>query len=162
MNIGVTGHRPKHLNNEYNMDGVISKCIEAKFIQIFDEYKPDKIIVGLALGVDLLAVRAAKYLKIPVRGYIPHDDHGKSWPEETQRLYKEITTGVEVLNPIGGPYYAWKNLERNKYIVGDSDLITAVWNYNKATGTGHCINYAKKLGIPVEIIDLREIRKQLF
>jgi uncharacterized phage-like protein YoqJ len=59
-----------------------------------------------------------------------------------------------------GAYAPWKMLNRNKWMVDNSDITIAVWNGDESGGTFHCVDYAKKQ--QKEIINLwPDIEKQL-
>ena len=47
-------------------------------------------------------------------------------------------------------------LKRNRYMVDKSELVIAVFNGTKSGGTWYTINYARRSGKQVEIIDLNK------
>lgn len=71
MVIAVTGHRPNKLGNEYSMNGPISTKIYNRLCEIVDEYKPDRMISGMAIGVDMIWANVAIRKNIPFIAAIP-------------------------------------------------------------------------------------------
>ena len=86
-----------------------------------------RIVSGGAKGTDTLARRYANIYNYPIRVYYPDwDKYGKA----------------------AGPI-------RNRYIVNDSDVILAFWDY-QSPGTKSSINFAKSVGKKVHIFDIRK------
>ncbi len=46
-------------------------------------------------------------------------------------------------------------LKRNRYMVDNSDIVIAVWDGRSGSGTGATVNYAKKQGKKVIIIEIK-------
>jgi len=83
-----------------------------------------KIISGGAAGVDTIAERWADLTGTPKLIIKPnYQRYGKAAP-----------------------------LERNKLIVEAADYVIAIWD-GKSTGTLQAVNYAKKIGKPVQVIN---------
>ena len=92
----------------------------------FNDSTQHTILHGCAIGPDVFAGMAANAL-----GYIE---------ERYPPLQSDLDAGRD-------PYHA-----RNKRMVNQKpDLVIAFWD-GKSAGTKHTINYAKKRGIPVEVI----------
>jgi len=91
-----------------------------------EKYIPEnttEIVSGGARGIDTLAERWADQHNIPKVILKPdYDKYGRSAP-----------------------------IRRNETIVSAADLVVAVWD-GKSRGTKFTIDYAKKCGIPVEIV----------
>ncbi len=86
---------------------------------------PETIVIsGGAIGVDTVAVAAAKKL-------------GLEW--------KVILPDYEMYGPKIAP------LIRNQQIATECNRMVAFWD-GKSTGTMHAVKHARKLGKPVEII----------
>ena len=86
--------------------------------------KPSEIISGGAKGIDTLAAQYAKRNGIPLTEFLPdYEKYGRAAP-----------------------------IVRNKQIVSSADVVLALWD-GKSRGTLSSINYAKKLGKIVNIIE---------
>lgn len=91
-----------------------------------EKYIPEnttEIVSGGARGIDTLAERWADQHNIPKLILKPdYDKYGRSAP-----------------------------IRRNETIVSAADMVVAIWD-GKSRGTKFTIDYAKKCGIPVEIV----------
>jgi uncharacterized phage-like protein YoqJ len=144
MIIAVTGHRPDKLGNEYNMDGKYSNFINKEIQKLIDEYKPNKGISGMALGVDTIFAINILYSNIPLIAAIPFEGQESKWIQESKDLYFEILNNpLTEKKYVCEPGYAnWKMQRRNEWMVDHCDVLIAVWN-GSAGGTCNCIKYAK-------------------
>ncbi len=156
MIIAGTGHRPQKLggfklpNPTYNY---VCQQIEKHFLEL----KPEKVISGMALGYDQwLAVIAIK-LKISLIAAVPFEGQEKAWNAESQTIYKKILSKAsEVVIVSDGGYANWKMQVRNEWMVNHADLMLACYD-GSAGGTANCINYAKKIGKELIIINPLDI-----
>lgn len=157
MIIAATGHRPDKLNNEWNMDGPASTWVTSQLKLVIDKHKPDKIISGMALGVDILWALIGIELDIPVVAALPFIGQEDTWSTQAQSLYNEILAHPLVTSNIlySGIYASWKLLKRNEYMVDNCDLLVAVWDWSTTSGTGKCVKYAKSVNKTIEYIDTR-------
>jgi predicted Rossmann fold nucleotide-binding protein DprA/Smf involved in DNA uptake len=95
-----------------------------------EKIKFKSIVSGGARGVDTLAERYAKELRVPVNIYLPDwTKHGKA----------------------AGPI-------RNKQIIENADCVIAFWD-EKSSGTRSSIKIAEDLGKPLTIFVYREAIK---
>lgn len=152
MIVALTGHRPEKLggytipNPTYSR---VCKRIEAKL----QELKPEKIISGMALGVDQWAVNIALNLNIPFVAAIPFVGQERNWPERSQIIYQKLLEkALEKVIVSQGGYAGFKMQIRNKWMVDHCDLLMAVWD-GTLGGTANCINYAKSIGREILFID---------
>ena len=145
MILSFTGHRPDKLGGEYKMDGPISNWISEEIDKVLIEHKPESGIVGMALGVDMLAAVCLIYRKIPIIAAIPFKGQECMWPEESQDLYNKILSHKLVTRRyICDPgYAAYKMQTRNEWMVDYSTDLLAVWDESSG-GTANCIRYAIK------------------
>lgn len=156
MIISFSGHRPDKLGG-YNIPNPtyihICNQIEGKL----KELKPEKIISGMALGVDQWAAYIALKLNVPFIAAIPFKDQDKVWPSHSQNIYRVLLKYAEKQVVVcEGNYAAYKLQQRNEWMVDNSDLVIAIWNGTNG-GTANCINYAKSKN--KEIIYINPILK---
>ncbi len=90
MIIAITGHRPNKLNNEYDLNGPCSSYLREEITKILLSEKPEKIVSGMALGVDTLYALLGIELQIPVIAAVPFIGQESRWPYKSQMLYREI------------------------------------------------------------------------
>ncbi len=137
MILGGSGHRvilEEHYNHVY---------IETE--KVIKELKPDKIISGLALGFDQLLAVIGFRNNIPVLGAIPFVGQESRWSERQKIIYQKIIEKCsETVIVSNGDYAVWKLMDRNKYIVDNSNVIISYFS-GKPSGTSNCLNYAKSI-----------------
>jgi uncharacterized phage-like protein YoqJ len=146
MIISFTGHRPDKI---FGKEKYIFEEIEKKLVEL----KPDKIISGMAVGVDQIAACVAVKLSIPFIAAVPFEGQEKIWPKEAKAHYNHLlskTTEIKIV--CEGGFTAWKFQKRNEWMVDNSDILIACWN-GSSGGTANCVKYAEK--IKKEIIYIR-------
>lgn len=92
-------------------------------MNVLDDMPIDSIVSGGARGADSVARQYADRSLIPITEYLP----------EWERFGKAA------------------GFIRNTTIVDDCDLVVAFWD-GTSKGTGHSIDYARKIGKPLKII----------
>lgn len=145
MIIAVTGHRPPKLGGyELPNPTYISVC--QKIESALKELKPEKVISGMALGVDLWFAHIATKLNIPFIAAIPFIGQDGKWPIESRKIYKILLAkATETVVVSEGAYSAQKLQLRNEWMVdqlGAEDQLIAVWDGSRG-GTGNCVAYAE-------------------
>jgi len=144
MILGITGHRPNLIGGWQIPNPTYDKVCKALYCK-FEELNPDKIISGMAQGVDQWAVEQAITLSIPFTAAIPCDNQDSQWPEESKKRYHELLALAEdsvVVSP--GPYASFKMHERDRWIVNHSDNLLAVWSGIRKGGTFATVRIGEK------------------
>lgn len=161
MIIAVTGHRPHRLGNEYNGEGPYTDYLVEEFDKIIDEWKPTKIISGMALGVDTIWACCGLSLDIPLIAAVPFEDQEMKWPDHSQEMYWNLLRHplTEIVYVCLPGYEVWKLQKRNEWMVDHADVLVAVWNEDEEGGTWNCIKYARSKGIRIIYIDPRKAIK---
>ena len=154
MIVAFTGHRPDKLGG-YKLpnDTYIRVC--QKIDAALKELKPEKVITGMALGIDQWAAMIAHKLKIPYLAAIPFEGQEKAWPEASQKtfnLLRKLAAEEVIVSP--GGYSASKMQVRNQWMVDNCDVLIAVWD-GSSGGTGNCVEYAKSVNKEIYYIDPR-------
>lgn len=146
MIIGFTGSRPDKLGGYFTPNtiyNVVCKNIE----NILSTYKPDKVISGMALGVDQWVAERCIKMGIPFDAAIPFDGQESKWPEKSQKHYKDLLSKADNRIHVSPGSYSNKKFQlRNEYIVDNSDILVAIFKPNEdgtTSGTENCVNYAK-------------------
>lgn len=154
MIVAFTGHRPDKLGG-YKLpnDTYIKVCRDIDWL--LKELNPEKVISGMALGVDQWAANIAYKLGIPFVAAIPFEGQELAWPEASQKTYRILRklASEEVIVSSGG-YSADKMQIRNIWMVDNCDSLIAVWDGSKG-GTGNCVEYAKSVDRKIYQIDPR-------
>jgi uncharacterized phage-like protein YoqJ len=152
MIIAFTGHRPDKLGG-YKIPNPtyirVCKKIDAKL----RELKPDRVISGMALGIDQWAAFIAIKLNIPFTAAVPFENQDNAWPFHSQYIYRMLLRfAIEKVVVSPGGYSAAKMQIRNQWMVDHCDILIAIWD-GTAGGTANCINYAKSIGKQIIFID---------
>ena len=149
MIVAFTGHRPDKLPNKetgYIIPNPTYIHVCQKIETALKELKPEKVISGMALGVDQWAANIAVKLGIPFVAAVPFLGQEGKWPQASQRIYKILLAKAsEIVIVCEEGYAAYKLQKRNEWMVDHSDKLIAVWNGSKG-GTGNCVDYATKVG----------------
>lgn len=155
MIVSFTGHRPDKLGG-YKLPNPIYIHVCQQIEKALKELKPEKIITGMALGVDQWAAYIAHKLNIPFLAAIPFEGQELKWPEVSQKSYlllRSLADEEVIVSP--GGYAANKMQIRNQWMVDNCDLLIAVWDGSKG-GTGNCVEYAKSYNKKIYLIDPRQ------
>lgn len=152
MIVAFTGHRPDKLGG-YKLPNptYVKVCREIDFL--LKELQPEKVITGMALGIDQWAASVAYKLGIPFVAAIPFEGQEKAWPLKSQRTYqllRRLASEEVIVSP--GEYEPVKMRTRNRWMVDNSDALIAVWN-GTSGGTGNCVQYANSVNRKIYQID---------
>lgn len=152
MIVAFTGHRPDKLGG-YKLPNPIYLNVCQKIDAKLRELKPEKVISGMALGVDQWAAFISYKLKIPFLAAIPFEKQESKWPLKSQKTYHQLLSlASEKVIVSSGGYSNSKLQVRNEWMVDNCDLLIAVWNGTNG-GTANCINYAKSIGREIIFIE---------
>lgn len=151
MIVAFTGHRPNKLGGyELPNPTYIKVCQEIE--KNLKKLKADKIVSGMALGVDQWAAFIACKLKIPFIAAVPFEGQEKKWPQKAQNIYiKLLNQASEIIIVSPGGYSVDKMQTRDEWMVDNCDKLIAVWDGSKS-GTGNCVSYAKSVKKAEDII----------
>lgn len=140
MIVAVTGHRPDKLGGYH--DHAFHHEIKMAMVEAFLDFKTNKVVSGMAIGVDTFAVQVARTLSIPYIAAIPFKGQELRWPDSSQIYYRDcLDNAEEVVTVCEGGYAPWKMQKRNEWMVDHCDILVAVWD-GTSGGTNNCINYA--------------------
>lgn len=158
MILGITGNRPEKCGG-YSLPNPTYNYIVKELKKKFIELEPEKIIVGMAQGVDQWAAYLAFKMGIPFLAAIPFEGQESIWPEKSKEIYCKLLDKAEdrILVSSGG-FSANKMQIRNEWIVDHSDVMIAVYD-GAPSGTANCVNYAKSLDKEIIVINTKEISK---
>lgn len=153
--LGITGHRPKKLYG-YDNNHPGNLFVIHAIGDFLKENKPDKVISGMALGVDQWSAQWCIKLNIPFIAALPVKEQERLWSPNTQKLHKwllnKASECVVVTNENELTDINTAMEKRNHYIVDNCNLILAVFG-GYAGGTRNCLKYAKSKGKYISIIN---------
>jgi len=154
MIVAFTGHRPNKLGG-FSLPNPIYIKVCQQIESTLKELNPEKVISGMALGVDQWAAFISYKLKIPFIAAVPFINQESKWPTFSQETYnKLIKLASEKVIVSDGEYSANKMQIRNEWMVDRCDQLIAIWD-GSSGGTGNCVNYAKSKNKSIIYIDPR-------
>jgi hypothetical protein len=151
VHIGVTGHR--HLTPE------TVELVTHAFEECVARHAADRDLVGiscLAEGADQLFARVVLEHGGALDAVIPAEDYRAKMTEVVRREFDMYLRRARRVTKLPyaeskGPAYMAASL----VLVERSDLVVAVWDGERSasfSGTGDVVDYARQVGIPVEVI----------
>jgi uncharacterized phage-like protein YoqJ len=154
MIVAFTGHRPDKLGG-YNLPNPTYLYVCQQIDKKLRELQPEKVISGMALGVDQWAAHVAHKLKIPHVAAIPFEGQEKAWPVKSQLTFHLLVklASEKVIVSEGG-YAAYKMQVRNEWMVDRCDKLIAIWDGTPG-GTGNCVQYANSKNKEIVFINPR-------
>lgn len=156
-----TGHRNQKLPWGFNEKD--SRCIAMK-TALHEEIEKTiqkgyrTFLCGMAIGFDIICAETVleikkSYSAIKLIGTIPCRDQDCKWNEKDRKRYRKILKRLDGIRCIYEQYVGAEcMLERNRYMVKNSSLLIALYN-GKVGGTRSTIEYAKKQGLEIVIIE---------
>lgn len=145
MIVAFTGHRPDKLGG-YKLPNPTYLYVCRQIEKTLKELQPEKVISGMALGVDQWAANIAHKLGIPFIAAVPFKGQESMWPAASQSIYNNlIKRAGEVVYVCPGSYSAAKMQTRNEWMVDRCDKLIAIWD-GTSGGTGNCVAYAQQIG----------------
>lgn len=155
MIVAFTGHRPDKLGG-YHVPNPVYNHVCQQIEKVLIEFQPEKVISGMALGVDQWAAYIAYKLNIPFMAAIPFEGQETAWPAKSQQTYQKLVKlASEQVIVSAGKYSGLKMQIRNEWMVNQCDKLIAVYNGDISGGTFNCIQYAKNVKKDIYYIDLK-------
>lgn len=148
-----TGHRPGKLHmSELQIKHALAAAIESAYA---DGYRT--FITGMAQGVDIWAGELVLEFKgihpdIHIICALPHPDFEKRWSKDWQQRYNTILSKADLTKTVCDTFSYGAYQKRNEWMVNHSARVIAVYN-GEAGGTRNTIEYAKKQGVSLVMID---------
>lgn len=138
----ITGHRPERIPyKEY---------VQFQLTLAFNDLKVDRVIQGMASGVDLWSARMAFHSRIPYVAVRPWAGHTP--PKQDKAIYNYalgLADEIVIVNESEKFLGNWMYQRRNEWMVDHADLVIAVWDGEPRGGTYNCIKYALEKNRPV-------------
>ena len=157
MILGITGHRPPTLGG-YNIPNPTYDAVRDAIREKFEELKPEKIVSGMAQGVDQWAAEIAVEMNIPFIAAIPCDNQDSNWPQSSKDHYQELLSKAEsCVNVSPGPYTKDCMHKRDQWVVDNSDNLLAVWNGQRYGGTFATVRMAEKATKTIHRVNPEEL-----
>lgn len=162
--IAVTGHRPQRLKGGFDVESreniIIRELFKYYIREALVKYQTVVCISGMALGIDTLYAMACLDMKMeyPERvkliGAVPFTGQEKTWPRTSQDRYRYLLTRLDAyIVTTDADFYNWQFMHtRNQWMVDNCDVLLAFYDESGEGGTAQCVEYARAVGKPMQII----------
>lgn len=156
-----SGHRPHKFpwkNNEDDPRCIALKKILTEQIMALAEAGVTDYYSGGADGVDcwasliVLALRE-KNPMLKLHCILPHEGQADKWSDSARDRYHSILEQADTVDYVSRAYYDGCMIDRNHRLVDSAALLLAVSNGVRRSGTGATVNYARKIGREIIVID---------
>jgi len=161
LTCAFTGHRPCKFPWKYNESDprcTALKAMLAEQIGNLVEHGVTGFLSGMAEGTDLwcaeivLAMRE-KNPHLKIHCILPCKGQADKWPAASRDRYQSILDQADSVVYVSRDYHKNCMLERNRFLVEHAAVLLAVYNGVRRSGTGATVNYARKLGREIVIIE---------
>ena len=161
-----TGHRPEKLpwgiNENSNNCIKVKEMIYQNIEYLIQAFGVKHFISGMARGIDMMAAEIVLQLKkhypITLESAIPCEEQAINWPESDRERFYQIAAQADRETILQHHFTRNCYLKRNRYMVDHSGIILAVWDGTRS-GTSYTINYARKKGRDIYVIDPVQLSK---
>ena len=147
-----TGHREDKLQRPQKE---VLEDLKREIIQAVEDGFTT-FITGMAYGVDIWAGELIlelrkKHRDIHLIAAVPFEGFDSHWNESWRKRYRILLKKADEINYICDGYASFAYQRRNEWMVDRSSRVIAVYN-GEPSGTRNTINYAKKVDVPVVLI----------
>ena len=159
--VAFTGHRPHKFPWKDNEDD--PRCIALKKtltdqITALAEAGVTQFLSGMAEAVDTWSALTVLSLReknpaIKLHCILPCTTQAEKWSASSRELYRSILERADSVVYVSRDYHKNCMLDRNLFLVEHSSTLLAVYNGARRSGTGATVNYARKMGREIIVID---------
>lgn len=156
-----TGHRPSKFPWRY--DETDSRCVALKAalteqIRLLVAAGVTQFLSGMAEGTDIFCAEIVLALReknpaLKLHCILPCTAQAEKWSASSQELYRSILERADSVVYVSRDYHKDCMLERNRFMVEHASVLLAVYNGARRSGTGATVNYARKMGREIIVID---------
>ena len=156
-----TGHRPSKFPWKYNEDDArcaALKSVLAEQIRLLSNAGITHFLTGMAEATDtwsalsVLALREEKPA-LKLHCILPCREQANKWSASSRELYRSILEQADSIVYVSRAYYKDCMLDRNRFLIEHASTVLAVYNGVQRSGTGATVNYARKMGREIIVID---------
>lgn len=157
-----TGHRPEGLpfgSNETREECLkLISLLEEQIERLYNEKGVRIFISGMALGVDQLAAEAVirfreTHKDVIFVAAVPCTDQCLKWNAKAQDRYYGTLARADHVYTLVPKYVPGCMMDRNRFMVNNSEYVIAVWNKKRSGGTAATVKYAEENNRTITYID---------
>ena len=161
ISCAFTGHRPHKFpwkDNEADPRCIALKETLAEQIAMLARAGVTEYFTGGADGVDCWAAEIVLTMReknpaLKLHCLLPHEGQADRWSDSAQERYHSILERADSVDYVSRQYYDGCMIDRNHRLVELAGLLLAVFNGVRRSGTGATVNYARKMGREIIVID---------
>lgn len=159
MILSVTGHRPDKLGGYRIPNPVYNEVIQRLDIALMT-LRPDKVITGMALGVDQWVAELCVKNDLPFIAAIPFQNFSTPWPDFSRAHYEYLLSKAERVHlcSTNTTYSPDLLFVRNQWMVDNSDELLAVRRpdlvESRTGGTIGTMDYARRRRRTIHVVNL--------
>ena len=161
ISCAFTGHRPHKFpwkDNEADPRCIALKETLAEQIATLAGAGVTEYFTGGADGVDCWAAEIVLTMRVKnpalkLHCLLPHEGQADRWSDSAQERYHSILERADSVDYVSRQYYDGCMIDRNHRLVESAGLLLAVFNGVRRSGTGATVNYARKMGKEIIVID---------
>ena len=161
ISCAFTGHRPHKFpwkDNEADPRCIALKETLARQIATLAGAGVTEYFTGGADGVDCWAAEIVLTMReknpaLKLHCLLPHEGQADRWSDSAQERYHSILERADSVDYVSRQYYDGCMIDRNHRLVESAGLLLAVFNGVRRSGTGATVNYARKMGKEIIVID---------
>ena len=161
ISCAFTGHRPHKFpwkDNEADPRCIALKETLAEQIATLARAGVTEYFTGGADGTDCWAAEIVLDLReknpaLKLRCVLPYGGQADRWSDSARERYHSILKRADSVDYVSRQYYDGCMIDRNHRLVESAGLLLAVFNGVRRSGTGATVNYARKMGKEIIVID---------
>ncbi|MDE6590520.1 MAG: DUF1273 domain-containing protein [Oscillospiraceae bacterium] len=156
-----TGHRPNKLPWRY--DETDSRCVALKAVLVeqitaLADAGCTQFLSGMAEATDTWSAQTVLSLReknpaIKLHCILPCTAQAEKWSASSRELYRSILERADSVVYVSRDYHKNCMLDRNRFMIDHASTLLAVYNGVRRSGTGSTVNYARKMGREIIVID---------
>lgn len=156
-----TGHRPHKFPWKNDEDDprcvALRKTLTEQITGLVNGGVTD-FFSGMAEGTDcycsqiILALRTKKST-LKLHCVLPHEGQADLWNDSARKRYNSILEQADSVEYVSRTYYDGCMIDRNHRLVESAGLLLAVYNGVRRSGTGATVNYARRMGREIIVIN---------
>lgn len=129
-----------------------------KQIMALSEAGVTDYFTGGAAGVDCWTACMVLELReknpaLKLHCILPYEGQADGWSDSARERYDSILKRADSVDYVSRDYYDGCMIERNHRLVEAAEFLLSVYNGVRRSGTGATVNYARKLGREIIVID---------
>ena len=156
-----TGHRPKSFPWRYDETApgcILLKEVLTEQITALAAKGVTDWFSGMALGTDHYCAQIVLDLRkgnpaLRLHCILPCEEQADSWSDSAREQYDSLLKQADTIEYVSRTYYAGCMIDRNHRLVDSAGLLLAVYSGTRRSGTGATVNYARKMGREIIVID---------